>query len=115
MVLRTRNELERSDIICYKEEDSMNYEECIQLGLNGEDTLKLILCGGVEKSEEGKLGVVSVVYATNDKELARKKLQELTGNNPSDNYYMVYSVPLDTDLTKLAHYPSIAISKEDLK
>ena len=93
----------------------MNYEEYIEQGLNGEATLKLILCGGVETSNEGKLGVVSVVYATEDKESARKKLQELTGNNPEKNYYMVYSVPLDTDLTKLSHYPSIAIAKEDLE
>ena len=30
------------------------------------------------------------------------------------NYYMVYSVPLNVDLTELSHYPSIAISKDDL-
>lgn len=28
---------------------------------------------------------------------------------------MVYNVPLDTDLMTLTHYPSIAITKEDLK
>jgi len=28
---------------------------------------------------------------------------------------MVYSVPLNVDLTELSHYPSIAISKDDLQ
>ena len=31
-----------------------------------------------------------------------------------EHYYMVYSVPLNVDLTELSHYPSIAISKDDL-
>ena len=34
--------------------------------------------------------------------------------NPN-NYYMVYSVPLNVDLTELTHYPSIAITKDDLE
>lgn len=93
----------------------MNNEEYIEQGLNGESSLKLILCGNVEVMNGEKVGVVSVVYATNDRETAKKKLQELIKNNSSDNYYMVYSVPLDTDLTKLSHYPSIAIFKNDLE
>ena len=28
---------------------------------------------------------------------------------------MVYSVPLDTDLMELSHYPSIEITREDLQ
>lgn len=93
----------------------MNYEKYIEQGLNGEATLKLILCGNVEECDNGKIGVISVVYATNDKEAARKKLQELSDNNPMGDYYMIYSVPLDTDLRTLSHYPSIAIKKEDLE
>lgn len=92
----------------------MDDQAYIELGLNGEADLKVILCGGVEKQETGKLGVVSLVYATYNKETARKKLEDLIANNPN-NYYMVYSLPLDTDLTQLAHYPSIAISREDLE
>ncbi len=83
-------------------------------GLNGKATLKLILCGNVECTEAGKIGVVSVVYATNDKNLAEQKIHELIAANP-DNYYMVYSVPLDVDLTELTHHPSIEITKEDLQ
>lgn len=93
----------------------MEYQECIEQGLNGEAPLKLILCGSVQWTEmDDKLGVVSVVYATNDKDLAEQKIHELTAANP-DNYYMVYSVPLNVDLTELVYYPSIAITKNDLK
>lgn len=92
----------------------MEYEEYINQGLNGKATLKLILCGNVESVEDGKIGVVSVVYATNDKNLAEEKIYELIAAHPN-NYYMVYSVPLDVDLTELTHYPSIEITKDDLQ
>lgn len=92
----------------------MEYEEYIEQGLNGEAPLKLILCGNVQSTKNDKVGVVSVVFATNDKNLAEHKIHELTAANP-DNYYMVYSVPLNLDLTELTHYPSIAITKEDLE
>lgn len=93
----------------------MDYQKYIDKGLNGKEPLKLILRGYVENMENNKVGVVSVVYATNDKRLAEKKIQELNNSNDYQNaYHMVYSVPLDTDLTKLEHYPSIEINKEDL-
>ena len=92
----------------------MEYKDYIELGLNGEASLKLILCGSVEISDTDKTGVVSVVYATEDKFLAEKKIQELINLN-TENYYMIYSVPLDIDLTTLAHYPSIEITKSDLE
>lgn len=92
----------------------MEYEEYIKQGLNGEAPLKIILCGNIQCAENDKIGVVSVVYATNDKDLAEQKIHELTAANPN-NYYMMYSVPLNVDLTKLSHYPSIAITKDDLQ
>lgn len=93
----------------------MDYQDYVELGLNGEEPLKLILRGSVESNENSKVGVVAVVYATTDRNRAKQKMQELLNNKESsDEYYMVYSVPLDTDLTTLNHYPSIAISKEDL-
>lgn len=91
----------------------MEYHDYIKQGLNGEAPLKLILCGNVQGVENDKVGVISVIYATNNKNSAEKQLHELMTANP-DNYYMVYSVPLDTDLTTLTHYPSIAITKSDL-
>lgn len=91
----------------------MEYHDYIKQGLNGEAPLKLILCGNIQDAENDKIGIVSVIYATTDKGLAEKQLHELMTATP-DNYYMVYSVPLDTDLTTLTHYPSIAITKSDL-
>jgi len=80
----------------------MDYQEYIELGLNGKEPLKLILRGHVENVKEDKIGIVSVVYATNDKNLAGKKIQELNKVKDCPNtYYMVYSVPLDMDLTAL--------------
>ena len=93
---------------------TMEYKDYIKQGLNGNAPLKLILCGNIQGTENDKVGVVSVVYATNDKDLAEQKMNELIAVNPN-NYYMVYSVPLNVDLTELSHYPSIAISKDDLQ
>lgn len=56
-----------------------------------------------------------MVFATMDKMQAKDKIDNLIFTSPNSNdYYMVYSVPLDTDLTKLEHFPSIAITKSDL-
>ena len=92
----------------------MDYQDYVKMGLEGEGKLKLILCVIVEEEKGEKTGVVSVVFATEEKALARQKLQELSEKNP-ENYYMVYSVPLDMDLTTLPHYPSIEITREDLQ
>ncbi|GFI16498.1 hypothetical protein IMSAGC009_01663 [Lachnospiraceae bacterium] len=92
----------------------MEYKDYIKQGLNGNAPLKIILCGNIQGTENDKVGVVSVVYATNDKDLAEQKMNELIAVNPN-NYYMVYSVPLNVDLAELSHYPSIAISKDDLQ
>ena len=92
----------------------MEYKDYINQGINGDAPLKLILCGNVQGTENDKVGVVSVVYATTDKDLAEQQLHELMTANP-DHYSMVYSVPLNVDLTALSHYPSIAISKGDLQ
>ena len=79
----------------------MEYKDYIKQGLNGSAPLKLILCGNIQRTE-------------NDKGLAEQKMNELIALHPN-NYYMVYSVPLNVDLTELSHYPSIAISKDDLQ
>ncbi|MDD3409983.1 MAG: hypothetical protein PHY12_04155 [Eubacteriales bacterium] len=92
----------------------MDEQAYIELGLNGGAPLKLILCGEVQTAERAKVGVVSVAYATCDRERAKERLAALSAQNPQ-NYYMVYSVPLDTDLTALSHYPSIEITEDDLR
>ena len=92
-------------------------EKLVQLGLNGKDSLKMILSGYVEndKNENGeeKVGVVSVMFVSENKELIGKKMEEFEAKYP-ERYFMVYSVPLDTNLEELNHYPSIAILPSDL-
>lgn len=92
----------------------MTQDEYIALGLNGEGALKIIMKGSIEEHESQKFGVVSVVFVTTNRILAQQKIEKLISIPDSNSYYMVYSVPLDTDLTTLEHYPSIAISKRDL-
>lgn len=92
----------------------MDYTKLVEMGLDGDGDLKVIMCGEVQRQNQDKIGVVSLVYATLDKFEAEDKLQQLTSNNP-ENYYMVYSAPLDIELNTLTHYPSIAITGEDLK
>ena len=92
----------------------MQQKDYIEMGLNGEAPLKVILRGSIEKVSGDNVGVVSLAYATMDKDIAKEKLCELVKND-KDSYYMVYSVPLDTDLTTLDHYPSVAITKADLE
>ena len=91
----------------------MEQPDYIEMGLNGEAPLKVIMRGSVEVVSNDNIGVVSLVYATTDRNMAKEKIYDLLKNDP-DSYHMVYSVPLDMDLTRLEHYPSIAITKEDL-
>lgn len=93
--------------------EHMQQKDYIEMGLNGEDSLKVILRGSILRGSNEPIGVVSLIYATVDKEVAKVKLNELLEKD-KESYYMVYSIPLDTDLTTLDHYPSIAITKEDL-
>ncbi len=91
----------------------MDFNELVELGLNGKGPIKLIMKGsieGVEPSE--KVGVVSVVYVSQDLEKTKEKLQSLRKKD-IESYYMVYSCKLDVDLDKLEHYPSIAITADD--
>lgn len=76
----------------------------------------MILCGNVEDSRinpSERVGVVSVVFVSTEEEKIKIKLKELQDKNP-ENFYMEYVIPLNVDLTSLEHYPSIAISKDDL-
>lgn len=76
--------------------------------------LKVVLRGGIREEGSKKVGVVSVVFITQDRNLAQEKMQEMIVANP-DQCYMMYSVPMDMDLTNLMQYPSMAITKEDLE
>ena len=80
------------------------------------DRVRMILCGNIEDSRinpSEKIGVVSVVFVSTEEDKIKIKLKELQDKNPK-NFYMEYVTPLNVDLTNLEHYPSIAISKDDL-
>lgn len=82
--------------------------------IKGEYILINLICkGSIESMENEKVGVVSVVFISYDTGISKQKLQEYIKND-TENVYMLYCVPLDTDLTTLEHYPSIAITKDDL-
>ena len=80
--------------------NKMTDEKLVQLGLNDKDSLKMILSGYVEndKSENGenggeKVGVVSVMFVSENKELVSKKMEEFEAKYP-ERYFMVYSVSI---------------------
>ncbi|MCI8642843.1 MAG: hypothetical protein HFG79_05125, partial [Lachnospiraceae bacterium] len=60
----------------------MEYKDYIKQGLNGNAPLKLILCGNIQGTENDKGGVVSVGYATNEKDLAEPKMTVLIAVSP---------------------------------
>ena len=59
-----------------------------------------------------KLPLWKWLFASADHEKVKAKYQELEIQYP-DNYLAIYDLPLDTDLSSLPHYPSVAISKEE--
>ena len=72
--------------------------------------IKIIVHAYVQADKEK--AVVEVVFASADEQAVYDKLAELTKQFPND-YLAIYDLPLDTDLNQLAHYPSVAIGKED--
>ncbi|WP_148878354.1 phosphoribosylaminoimidazole carboxylase [Streptococcus sp. Marseille-P7375] len=72
--------------------------------------IQIIVNAFVEKDKTG--AVVEVLFASSNHEKVKAKYQELKIQYP-DNYLAIYDLPLDTDLSSLPHYPSVAISKEE--
>ncbi|WP_367006488.1 phosphoribosylaminoimidazole carboxylase [Streptococcus sp. ZY19097] len=70
--------------------------------------IKIIVHAFIDKSE----AVVEVVFASKDETIIRDKMAIFQKQFPKD-YLAIYDLPLDTDLTNLTHYPSVAISKDD--
>lgn len=73
--------------------------------------IQLIVNAFVEKEKTG--AVVEVLYASSDHEKVKAKYEELIAQYP-ENYLAIYDLPMDTDLNKLDHYPSVWIGKEEL-
>ena len=72
--------------------------------------IQIIVNAFVEESKE--TAVVEVLFASDDHEKVKSKYQELKIQYPN-NYLTIYALPLDTVLSSLPHYPSVAISKEE--
>ena len=72
--------------------------------------IQIIVNAFVEKDKTG--AVVEVLFASADHDKVQAKYDELIAQYP-DNYLAIYDLPLDTDLSSLLHYPSVAISKEE--
>ena len=70
--------------------------------------IKIIVHAFIDTSE----AVVEVVFASKDETIIRDKMAIFQKQFPKD-YLAIYDLPLDTDLTNLTHYPSVAISKDD--
>ena len=74
--------------------------------------IQIIINAFVEKAKTG--AVVEVLYASSDHEEVKAKYEELVARNP-ENYLAIYDLPLDTDLNRLDHYPSVWIGKEEFE
>lgn len=64
--------------------------------------------------ESHKTGVVEVVFASKNEQSISEKMAELQIQYPND-YLAIYDLPLDRDLPKMGHYPSVAIGKEEFE
>lgn len=64
--------------------------------------------------ENGKAGIVEVLFASKDAEKLQAKYEKLQALYPAD-YLAIYDLPLDTDLNTLPHYPSVVIGKEEFE
>lgn len=92
----------------------MHDQNYIDMALTDNKELKLILKGEVIPENDEKIGVISVVFITTDVNTAKVTFEKLNQYKNKDDYYMLYSCPTDTQLTELAHYPSLQITKADL-
>ena len=72
--------------------------------------IQIIVNAFVEKDKTG--AVVEVLFASSNHEKVKAKYEELVAQYP-ENYLAIYDLPLDTDLSSLPHYPSVAINKEE--
>lgn len=74
--------------------------------------IQIIVNAFVEKDKTG--AVVEVLFASSDYEKVQAKYDELVTQN-SENYLVIYDLPMDTDLNTLDHYPSVWIGKEEFE
>ena len=66
-----------------------------------------------DKKDKNRV-VVEVLIASADHNKVQVKYNELVAQY-SENYLAIYILPLNTDLNKLGHYPSVWIGKEEFE
>lgn len=74
--------------------------------------IQIIVNAFVEDGKEA--AVVEILFASSDHEKVKINYKELVSQYPK-NYLAIYDLPLDTDLSNLPHYPSVAIGKEEFE
>ena len=74
--------------------------------------IQIVVSAFVEKDKTG--AAVEVLFASADHDKVQAKYDELVVQYP-ENYLAIYDLPLDTDLNKLDHYPSVFIVKEEFE
>ena len=74
--------------------------------------IQIIVNAFVEKDKTG--AVVEVLFASADQDKVQAKYEELVAQHP-ENYLAIYDLPLDANLNKLQHYPSVFIGKEEFE
>lgn len=89
-------------------------EDWVKVARETASDLKVLMKGLVDESQKDKVGVVSLVYVSEDGKKVEELYHKLARENP-EVFYMIYAVNRDTQLDLWAHYPSIAIHKEDLE
>ena len=72
--------------------------------------IQIIVNAFVEEDKE--TAVVEVLFASSNHEKVKAKYEELVAQYP-ENYLAIYDLTLDTELSSLPHYPSVAINKEE--
>ena len=81
--------------------------------LNQKSEIKLNKKVEFIKKNNENFGVTSIIMVSKDKEKIKKLFLELCEQDPN-SFYMIYNINLDEKLDEKLHYPSIAISSEDL-
>lgn len=76
----------------------MEYDQLVQMGLSPDEDLQLIFRKENNATESDE--TVSLVYATLSKLAADAKYKELKQNN-QERTYVIYTIPLNTDLNSL--------------
>lgn len=81
-------------------------EDWVKVARETTSDLKVLMKGLVDKSQKDKVGVVSLVYVSEDGKKVEELHHKLAREN-SEAFYMIYAVNRDTQLDLRAHYPSI--------